>query len=40
VNVGDPIPESMFEVVAAILRWVNSVGALREPSLTSPGANV
>ncbi|HEX7684142.1 MAG TPA: type III secretion system export apparatus subunit SctU [Trinickia sp.] len=34
VRVGDPIPETMFEVVAAILRWVNSVGALREPSLT------
>ena len=38
VNVGDPIPETMFEVVAAILRWVNSVGALREPSPTLPGA--
>lgn len=38
VKVGDPIPETMFEVVAAILRWVNSVGALREPSPTLPGA--
>jgi type III secretion protein U len=24
-----PIPEAMFEVVAAILRWVDSVGAAR-----------
>lgn len=38
VSVGDPIPETMFEVVAAILRWVNSVGALREPNPIIPGA--
>jgi len=34
VPVGDPIPETMFEVVAAILRWVNSVGAQRDNHLT------
>lgn len=32
VPTDEPIPEELFEVVAAILRWVEGIGAKRQPS--------
>jgi type III secretion protein U len=34
VGVDQPIPEELFETVAAILRWVDAIGARREPANT------
>jgi len=36
IEVNAPIPEEMFEVVAAILRWVDSIGAHRASGAGAP----
>ncbi|MCA8095214.1 type III secretion system export apparatus subunit SctU [Burkholderia anthina] len=36
VTLDQPVPEELFETVAAILRWVNAIGASRPPESPSP----
>ena len=36
VGLEQPIPEELFETVAAILRWLNAIGAKRADALSSP----
>ncbi len=35
VTLNQPVPEELFETVAAILRWVNAIGASRPPASPS-----
>lgn len=39
VTVDEPIPEELFETVAAILRWVEAIGAKRNDASFSPSGN-
>ncbi|HIC7208889.1 type III secretion system export apparatus subunit SctU [Burkholderia stabilis] len=36
VTLNHPVPEELFEAVAAILRWVDAIGASREPDSYAP----
>jgi type III secretion protein U len=36
VELDEPIPDELFEAVAAILRWVDSLALSREPDAAPP----